>query len=481
MSVKFNGVELNTLLEVVEGFTPYTGANFSPVFQDNPLGGEDFESTVVKSKTIPMPFIMTDVRLKYDKLMAVLNVSEPCDLVFGAQPDRVYQAIPSNNLSMDEKNFNGKGTIEWYIPSGKARRMTAKRSAFTIDETSGKYRAIVDNNGSATIYPSYHFDVKDDCGYLAVSSKYGVIQVGNDKESDLSAKKDQFIIADAAKDDTIVASSWTKNSGIVTENFANGGTAKIDTFAGRKWLTAGTYAPPKAGMVWGGYGQSRIFGADSYGSTKQLGFQAGFAVAFVNGAPNQKGLFQIIFTNEAGDVKVGLCLDKGLAGNLCKIRLYLYVAEQNIDIETGANDYVRLENGGITISKVGPTLSFGFKARTVTYNVEQLRNVSFTRVSVFYGKMENAPAMTLNHLEYLHVRSIYQGTLWDSPNTFMNGDTLDLSGDTGMAYRNNVVIPDTSGSTWPGFPPGRTEVILSQSSFTSGYPDAYIQFEEELL
>ena len=59
MSVKFNGVELNTLLEVVEGFTPYTGANFSPVFQENPLGGEDFENTVVKSKTIPMPFIMT--------------------------------------------------------------------------------------------------------------------------------------------------------------------------------------------------------------------------------------------------------------------------------------------------------------------------------------------------------------------------------------------------------------------------------------
>ena len=60
VSVKFNGIELNNYIDVVQGFTPFTGANWDPEINEIsgiPRGG-NFMYTKYKGKTMPMPFWM---------------------------------------------------------------------------------------------------------------------------------------------------------------------------------------------------------------------------------------------------------------------------------------------------------------------------------------------------------------------------------------------------------------------------------------
>ncbi|MFR4146647.1 MAG: distal tail protein Dit [Mediterraneibacter gnavus] len=121
--MKFNDIELGKYIEVLQGFTPFVGADWNPSFvKAEKQNGSDFAYTSYENKQIVMPFtIEGNLEEKYDALQKALKVDEPKKLVFGNVPNKCFYAIPSGTLEFSEETeFLGEGTITWLIPDGVA-------------------------------------------------------------------------------------------------------------------------------------------------------------------------------------------------------------------------------------------------------------------------------------------------------------------------------------------------------------------------
>ena len=123
LSVKFNDQELGKYLNVLSGFSPFSGVDRETELLDGAESckGEDYGYTTYKSRTIEMPFeIKGDILASHDAIQKILNVTEPKRLVFGNYPDRYFYAVPDGNFDITQVAMFGKGTITWLIPDGVA-------------------------------------------------------------------------------------------------------------------------------------------------------------------------------------------------------------------------------------------------------------------------------------------------------------------------------------------------------------------------
>lgn len=79
LSVKFNDIELGKYIKVLQGFTPFVGADWNPSFvKAEKQNGSDFAYTSYENKQIVMPFtIEGNLEEKYDALQKALKVDEP--------------------------------------------------------------------------------------------------------------------------------------------------------------------------------------------------------------------------------------------------------------------------------------------------------------------------------------------------------------------------------------------------------------------
>ena len=88
LEVKYGGVNIGKYINVLKGFTPFSGPDWDVSLSDDGMRrGSEFEYITYKHKIIPMPFeISGDILEKYDKLCAALNVDEPKELIFSSVP-----------------------------------------------------------------------------------------------------------------------------------------------------------------------------------------------------------------------------------------------------------------------------------------------------------------------------------------------------------------------------------------------------------
>lgn len=72
-------------------------------------------------RTIPMPFRITNELIKNRRELArVLSTREALPLIFSDEPEKVWYALPSGDISVDEIVILGHGVIDWIIPDGVA-------------------------------------------------------------------------------------------------------------------------------------------------------------------------------------------------------------------------------------------------------------------------------------------------------------------------------------------------------------------------
>ena len=218
-SVKFNGVELGEFIDVLQDFTPLSGADWSPEFlnTEGTRKGVDFNYTTYKYRTIPMPFTMLgNLEDKYDKLEKILNVDSPKPLVFESMPDRMFYAIPDGDLEFSEEGPLGEGTITWIIPDGVAHS-AAEKSFTAAENADGILEAIIVNNGTEEVPVSYEITHNHENGFLGIVSEYGAIQLGKIDEVDaVPAQKSEVLFRCDSADEFL--STFTVGEGIFDKN-----------------------------------------------------------------------------------------------------------------------------------------------------------------------------------------------------------------------------------------------------------------------
>lgn len=137
LSVIFDGHELNEYLGVTSDFERGIGTTRkNDLLQVGNSDGSKYRGYRLESNYFPMPFVVLyELSEKRRRIAEILNVSEPRKLVFGDEPDVFYWAVPTGKVGLSEKNFLGKGEIEWTIPDGVAHSTQEKEFTFEDAKT----------------------------------------------------------------------------------------------------------------------------------------------------------------------------------------------------------------------------------------------------------------------------------------------------------------------------------------------------------
>ena len=496
-SVKFNGLELNEYIDVLEGFTPYVGADWSPKTRTigESKSGSEFVSQKFDEKSIKMPFIMRlNLKEKYDALEKILNVSEPKQLIFGTHPDRYYLAIPSGDLDFDQIRTRGEGKITWLVPDGLAHSTVLKE--FTASENSdGILEATIVNDGTVEVPISYEITHSADNGYIGIVSENGAMQYGSVEEADGENYTQSEILL--THTDIFNAEDDVDGTDASHPAYGTSGSLTMRTIGDKQYLGFGTEGTQK-GLANGGL-RTLTIPADSEGNLGAKNFYSWFHVVMWSGALGQTGEMCINWLTDDGTPICGVNWYKNdMSGNTGHYELLVYTPT-----ESALNGHLKVwksykfqcnhiagqnpwawDWGYCDLRKEGSKLTFYYKGTYPSIRVPEIENMVCTKIQVSIKALKGRTNVGGNFLNRLGLHRFYFHKLnvekWkDNPNRYSSGDMVKIDGDESKIYANGLVrmSDEVRGTTYFKAPVGESKVQFYCSSWVTEKPTikAYIR------
>lgn len=483
ISVKFDGIELNQYIDVLQGFTPFGGADWQPSISefDGAISGAMIKYQRHGAKEISMPFrIKRDLKNKYDNLEKILNVTEPKKLVFGNTSDRYCLAVPSGTLDLEQTWKNGSGVITWVVPDGVSHAAAEK----TFDAAAGDEGILevqIQNNGSEETPVSYEITHSHENGYIGIVSEYGAIQLGSPDEVDAVPKQrsEELFRYDSPAD----YNAMTNGQGILTEDFPKNGTWGTISAEGKQWLCL---ADQGSGSSWHGASKYMILPADSQGSGESVNFYAQTRVWFETGRSSQTGLVEFVIGDESGELLASIHLiKKSTNANTAEAIFKVAGVEKGRQGFTPSNQGPTTKDGGqLYIRKTGQQFDFYFGGTVFSYRVPEAAGKKAKSVTIFLGQQGSGNELvTRMYFYYLFFRKDNVDYMSDIPNRYQPGDVIYIDGSKGKIYTNGIPTQrdEVVGTNYFKVPPGTTTVQIYCSDFCSPPPAVQARIREVYL
>lgn len=494
LSVVFNGHELAEYLGVIRGFDRGVGSSYSPTLKKIGTGtGKKFIETTQDQKVIEMPFVMRNNLIeKRRELAGILNVSEPKELIFGDEPDKVYYALPTGDVDVTEKAFLGKGTINWVIPDGVAHATASKDFAFSPN-SDGVLETTIINDGTDWTTVDYTITHNHENGFLGIVSEYGAIQLGRISEVD---GVDDTKIAQVAMNRNGNFDDWTDGT-VFYENLNKKAvtTMTADTqFGGRLGLLPESFTNTANAQYFGAI-KEKVF--DTPMSNWYLWAQAWFET----GVMGQTGAWGLDIIDEDNKLIAGMSMDKSDAvGNTAYMRFNVGTSDGKariIEEYKFTPSYFEKDNpyGGqsrnagsnpFDIRKEGEIIRFFWRGSYRTFTLPELATKKAKRIQFFVGQYSGRTASQMvthhyiNNLDFYDLKQYY----WrDVPNRYPAGSKVFIDGKARKPYFNNMLrlSDEVVGSHYFKVPPGETKVQLVCSDFSTPLPTAKATIQEVFL
>ena len=480
LEVKYGGVNIGKYINVLKGFTPFSGPDWDVSLSDDGMRrGSEFEYITYKHKIIPMPFeISGDILEKYDKLCAALNVDEPKELIFSSVPDRMFYAVPSGDFDFDQISVFGSGTINWIVVDGLAHSTTEK--TFQASENaSGVLEATVTNAGTESVPVSYDIVHNHENGFIGIVSEYGILQYGSvDEADDEAAEKSEVLLKYTKPSDY---SAMTEGKGILASNdtFPMGG-----SFAGYEdgWLRLQT---PGSGSSWHGAARQVTLPADSSGNSGAVNFVAQTKIWFETSDASQDGLLEFVVGDTDGNHLASIHLVKGVGTAECTPIFQVQAKEKGrISYVPNSNSVTNRNNGNMEIRKSGELFEFLFGGKTYPYRVPEAKDKKALTLTIFIGQYANR-ANPVNQMAFgtMSFRKDNVQYRVDIPNRYAEGDVITIDGETTKMYVNGVPAlgDEVKGSKHFHVPPGESKIQFYFSEFCDPAPDVTVRIREAYL
>lgn len=484
MSVKFNDIELNNYIHVLSGFTPRTGVTWEPQLLEigNTARGAVFQETTYRAKEIPMPFeINGNIEENYNNLMRALNVDEPKELVFGDTPNKVYYAVPSGGLELEEILYYGSGTITWLIPDGVAHSVTKKTA-----KNYGSNQITLENAGTETVPVSVKATMKSDNGYIGLTLNDRFYQIGKPEEVD----GESYQMTEKLFDDHLYEDKgWLVNQGITPpvtpERLQNGTVRYIKEYENEGYVRTEDYA---SGDSWHGASVTKVVPADSNGKYP-VNWKSSYRFDFNPAGSANRGIAvghnSMTYSDADGNIILSIVVEDNNP-SLEKSDLYIYVEDRRVLAMKNTDqfyDTLRGDAHAIDIEKIGNqiTIRYGKKGINKTYLLNhpdrELRKMTW------YGAAYKTYSFMRNNL--LRAANCYKHNVdkyEDIPNYFANGDVVEIDGKTGDVFINDIYNMDMAdiGSQPLLLPPGQHTLGIVTSSFAS-VPDVEVTYQERWI
>lgn len=488
LSVKFNDIELGKYIKVLQGFTPFVGADWNPSFvKAEKQNGSDFAYTSYENKQIVMPFtIEGNLEEKYDALQKALKVDEPKKLVFGNVPNKCFYAIPSGTLEFSEETeFLGEGTITWLIPDGVAY----STAEFTFDgvQQNGYQTITIQNNGTEWADVDYEITHQHENGFIGLVSQYGVIQLGKQEEADgenYEASEELFNGYGLFKDDHGTSYQNPENT--------TQGALEVRNVAGYNVMAL------KGGQAtsgyWNGGMRTLTIPVDSEGRRGAKNFYCYTQHWFETGLMGQTGAQTIAFLTGDNKVICAMSINKSdTVGNTAHVDWF---APQNKKIKTldfqptsyEDNPFnLKMGGGHNDFLKEGDKLRIFWYGKYYHFTIPEIKDMECEKIQIWIGQWGDRNLsnqyVTHNYLKSIWFRKDNVEKYQDVPNRYRAGDVVSIDGESTKVYVNGMPAKgdEINGSNYPKVPPGTTEVQFCYSSFSSPPPQIKAKIREVYL
>ena len=489
LSVKFNDQELGKYLNVLSGFSPFSGVDRETELLDGAESckGEDYGYTTYKSRTIEMPFeFVGDIAESYNAIQKILNVAEPKKLVFGNYPDRYFYAIPDGNLDVTQVAIFGKGTITWLIPDGVAYSV----SEFEFDgvQQDGYQTITIQNNGTEWCDVDYEITHKHENGYIGLVSQYGVIQLGKTEEADgedYQQSETLFSVADGQFTAPQLAAFPKGIATCLPLNCSQEGTLASKIEHGENVV----YLADRGGGggIWKGQSITKRF-SDSEGSETAKNFFLYIRHAMNLGKPQQVGTTQFMVTTRDKRNIAGIEFHKNNLSDYCDVRLYVNgEMKDSFHISVNAtgnmNAYAGWESGRNSITKSGRNIIFYVDGKERPFSVPEVENMEAYEASAYICSLDGFEPITTQCIRGFGFRKDNVDKHADIPNRYRAGDVVRIDGESTNVYINDMIArgDEITGTDYFKIPPGTTEVQFCYSSFSSPPPTVKAKIREVFL
>ena len=480
LEVKYGGVNIGKYINVLKGFTPFSGPDWDVSLSDDGMRrGSEFEYITYKHKIIPMPFeICGDILEKYDKLCAALNVDEPKELVFSSVPDRMFYAVPSGDFDFEQISMFGSGTINWIVVDGLAHSTTEKTFR-AAENASGILEATVTNAGTESVPVSYDIVHNHENGFIGIVSEYGILQYGSVDEADDEAREKSEMLLKYTKPSDY--SAMTEGKGILASNDTFPMTGKFTGYEDG-WLGLQSSG---SGSSWHGAARQVTLPADSSGNSGAVNFVAQTKIWFETSDASQDGLLEFVVGDTDGNHLASIHLVKGVGTAECTPIFQVQAKEKGrISYVPNSNSATNRNNGNMEIRKSGELFEFLFGGKTYPYRVPEAKDKKALTLTIFIGQYANR-ANPVNQMAFgtMSFRKDNVQYRVDIPNRYAEGDVITIDGETTKMYVNGVPAlgDEVKGSKHFHVPPGETKIQFYFSEFCDPKPDVTVRIREAYL
>lgn len=515
MSVTYDGKNLTELFNEGQGravpvdVTKNVASNFNNNYQDqgHRRYGQQFLYNTLSVKQIQVSFTLVG---NYDYFNSVaetlggyLNVDEPKPLIFGDEPNKVWEAIPSGQASLAvDKNtspITATVTVTFDVPKSysenKAEALVSSDGETKFGSikkvSTGHYKATLKNFGTAETYPDIKLKFNSDNGWVGiVKSATESYEVGNPKEWDNQTVKKSEVLFDYASSNgehriPNGLSQGLKNIGIsndVNDTKPNG-TLYIDNAWGR----------PHIGLQSGQVASVTFdIPRDSSGEKGALYEYFWWRQIFWLGSANQMGYLKICVTDASGTFLYGVETFKRYNGLGCE---YNFLAGDGkggfriVDRKNFLGTHIEQHNpfneprGWSDIMRFDDVVQYYWWGSYPRYSIPEIKGKKSDKIHVIFGKVGNAPLVTHMYLDDFIYRkdNVYKEE--DIPNRFHMGSILEVDMAKGKTLIDN--LPASNELTYLsepfGISTGETEIDIYTSSWIAKDPTIEISWKERFV
>ena len=492
VSVKFNEVELNAYIDVLQGFTPFTGADWQPSIDkfDGVKSGDRYNYQRYGAKEIPMPFrIRKNLNTKYDALEKILNVSEPKKLVFGNIPNRYFLAIPSGRLDFEQVWQSGSGVITWIVPDGLSHATTLKEFPAAVNDD-GVLEATIVNNGSVEVPVNYEIQNKADNGFFGIVSENGVIQLGKADEADGTTESFSERLVDI---NDFISAADDHGTCYAQTDANTAGTCGTQSAADATWLGM---EDGGSGAGWNGGQRTVTIPADSAGATGAADWECWFFhwIQKNHNTEISEQVLSILDNTNKPIAAIKVYCTKTPSydayiefwANGRKYMTKSFRAGERVwtpGATAGSYNTFHWTNGNDVIIKMGSKITFYFDNEYFDFNVPELANTKAIKIQMSFFRYGTKPVSMRNFFKTIYFTKHNANRWVDLPNRYQAGDKIYIDGESTKVYVNDMPRSNDEvvGSQYFKAKPGETKVQFFYSDFCSVAPTIKATIREAYL
>ena len=518
MSVTFDGKNLTELFNEGQGravpvdVTKNVASNFNNNYQDQGRRryGQQFLYSTLAVKQIQVTFNLVGgydyFNTIAEKLGGYLNVDKPKPLIFGDEPNKVWEAIPSGQVSLTvDKNtspINATITLTFDVPKSysenKAEALVSSDGETKYGSikkvTTGHYKATLKNFGTAETYPDIKLKFNSDNGWVGiVKSAAESYEIGNPNETDIKNSKKSEILFDYVSNGWITNgfAEGVKNQGRFNDNSQSlNGTLAIDNAWGR----------PHIALTNRGSGSTYLRGssitweipADSNREKGALYEYFWWRQIFWLGTAFQLGHLKISVTDESGAFLYGVETFKHTNGLNCE---YNFLASDGkggyriVDRRQFLGTHIEQHNpfneprGWSDILRFDDVVQFYWWGSYPRYTIPEIKGKKSAKIHIGIFGINDWPLVSHMYLDSFVYAKHNVSKEEDIPNRFRMGSILEVDMAKGKTYVDNLPADNelTYLSEPFGISTGETEIDIYTSSWIGIDPTIEISWKERFV